>query len=121
MRGCASLVPPHEHALRYYQQGADELIYIDAVASLYGRNHLSENHSCSSKGYFCSMTAGGGIRSVDDVTQILRAGADKVTVNTAAVSSPGLITEISKMFGNQCMVLSIEVKRVAPQPLGGFY
>ena len=60
------------------------------------------------------MTVGGGIRSVDDVTQILRAGADKVAVNTAAVGNPGLIGEISRRFGSQCMVLSVEAKQVAP-------
>ena len=113
LEGLRVIGSPHEHALRYYQQGADELIYIDSVASLYGRNHLSEIIRAAAKDIFVPMTAGGGIRSVNDVTQILRAGADKVAVNTAAVSSPGLITEISKMFGNQCMVLSIEAKQVA--------
>ncbi|MCX7180891.1 MAG: imidazole glycerol phosphate synthase cyclase subunit, partial [Proteobacteria bacterium] len=103
---------PNEHALRYYQQGIDELIYMDCVASLYGRNHLGEIIRSAAQDIFVPLTVGGGIRSVDDVTQILRAGADKVAVNTAAVGNPGLISEISRVFGNQCMVLSIEAKQV---------
>ncbi len=103
---------PNEHALRYYLQGADELIYMDCVASLYGRNHLGDIVKASVKDIFVPMTVGGGIRSVDDATEILRAGADKVAVNTAAVSNPQLITEIARRFGSQCMVLSIEAKQV---------
>lgn len=113
LEGLRVIGSPHEHALRYYRQGADELIYIDCVASLYGRNHLSEIIRAAAKDIFVPMTVGGGIRSVDDVTQILRAGADKVAVNTAAVNRPELITEISRVFGNQCMVLSIEAKQIA--------
>ena len=113
LEGLRVIGSPHEHALRYYRQGADELIYIDCVASLYGRNHLSEIIRAAAKDIFVPMTVGGGIRSVDDVTQILRAGADKVAVNTAAVNRPQLITEISRVFGNQCMVLSIEAKQIA--------
>ena len=103
---------PQEHALRYYLQGADELIYMDCVASLYGRNHLSEIVSAAARDIFVPMTVGGGIRSVDDATQVLRTGADKVAVNTAAVASPSLITDIARRFGSQCMVLSVEAKQV---------
>ena len=105
---------PGEHALRYYLQGVDELIYMDCVASLYGRNHLDDIVRSAAKDIFVPMTVGGGIRSVEDATQILRAGADKVAVNTAAVSNPQLITEIARHFGSQCMVLSIEAKQVGP-------
>lgn len=114
LEGLRVIGSPHEHALRYYRQGADELIYMDCVASLYGRNHLGDIIRAAARDIFVPMTVGGGIRSVDDVTQILRAGADKVAVNTAAVANPGLITEIARTFGNQCMVLSIEAKKVAP-------
>ena len=103
---------PNEHALRYYLQGADELIYMDCVASLYGRNHLGDIVKAAAKDIFVPMTVGGGIRSVDDAAEILRAGADKVAVNTAAVSNPQLITDIARHFGSQCMVLSIEAKQV---------
>jgi cyclase len=103
---------PNEHALRYYQQGADELIYMDCVASLYGRNSLSDIVQAAAQNVFVPMTVGGGIRSVDDATHLLRCGADKVAVNTAAVANPKLISEIARRFGSQCMVLSIEAKQV---------
>jgi cyclase len=105
---------PAIHALRYYQEGADELIYIDAVASLYGRNNLSDIVQSSAREIFIPMTVGGGIRSTDDVRHLLRCGADKVAVNTAAISRPNLITEIAREFGSQCMVLSIQAKQVSP-------
>ncbi len=114
LEGVRVIGSPSEHALRYYQQGADELIYMDCVASLYGRNHLADIVSLAAENIFVPMTVGGGIRSVDDATQILRAGADKVAVNTAAVANPGLVTEIARTFGSQCMVLSIEAKQVGP-------
>jgi len=103
---------PNEFALKYYLQGADELIYMDCVASLYGRNNLSEIIMSAAKDIFVPMTVGGGIRTVDDATNVLRFGADKVAVNTAAVSNPKLITDIAQRFGSQCMVLSIEAKQV---------
>lgn len=112
LEGLRVIGSPNEHALRYYQQGADELIYMDCVASLYGRNHLSEIVSAAARDIFVPMTVGGGIRSVDDATQVLRTGADKVAVNTAAVASPSLITDIARRFGSQCMVLSVEAKQV---------
>lgn len=114
LEGLRVIGSPGEHALRYYLQGVDELIYMDCVASLYGRNHLGEIVSAAAKDIFVPMTVGGGIRTVDDATQILRAGADKVAVNTAAVANPQLITEIARRFGRQCMVLSIEAKQVGP-------
>lgn len=112
LEGLRVIGSPGEHALRYYLQGVDELIYMDCVASLYGRNHLSDIVRSAAEDIFVPMTVGGGIRSVDDATQILRAGADKVAVNTAAVANPQIITEIARRFGSQCMVLSIEAKQV---------
>ena len=112
LEGLRVIGSPGEHALRYYQQGVDELIYMDCVASLYGRNHLGDIVRLAARDIFVPMTVGGGIRSVDDATQILRAGADKVAINTAAVANPQLITEIARKFGSQCMVLSIEAKQV---------
>lgn len=105
---------PNEHAMRYYEQGADELIYIDCVASLYGRNSLGDIVQSAAQDVFIPMTVGGGIRSVDDATHLLRCGADKVAVNTAAVANPRLISDIARRFGSQCMVLSIEAKRIGP-------
>ena len=112
LEGLRVIGSPGEHALHYYLQGVDELIYMDCVASLYGRNHLSDIVRTAAKNIFVPMTVGGGIRSVDDATEILRAGADKVAVNTAAVANPQLITDIARRFGSQCMVLSIEAKQV---------
>ena len=115
MEGLRVMGSPGEHALSYYAQGIDELIYMDCVASLYGRNHLGDIVRSAAKDIFVPMTVGGGIRSIDDATQILRAGADKVAINTAAVANPALITEIARRFGSQCMVLSIEAKQVGPE------
>jgi imidazole glycerol-phosphate synthase subunit HisF len=105
---------PNEYALKYYKQGADELIYMDCVASLYGRNSLGDLIRDAAKDVFVPMTVGGGIRSVEDATNLLRCGADKIAVNTAAVANPNIISEISCRFGSQCMVLSIEARQVAP-------
>ena len=115
LEGLRVIGAPNEHAKRYYEQGVDELIYMDCVASLYGRNHLGDIVKSAAENIFVPMTVGGGIRSIDDVTQILRAGADKVAVNTAATANPQLITEIARRFGSQCMVLSIEAKQVGPE------
>lgn len=106
---------PQDYAYRYYEQGADELIYMDVVASLYGRNHLAKILKEATQNIFVPLTVGGGIRSVEDAAAVLRAGADKVAINTAAVANPQLITQISEKFGNQCMVLSVEAKQVSAQ------
>lgn len=111
LEGLRVMGDPQFFARKYYEEGADELIYMDTVASLYGRNNLSDIVSSTVKNVFIPLTVGGGIRSVDDVKQILRAGADKVAINTAAIQSPELIKNVAKRFGSQCMVLSIEAKR----------
>ena len=114
LEGLRVIGDPQEHAARYYQQGADELIYIDIVASLYGRNSLADIVSRTARDVFVPMTVGGGLRTVDDVRAILRAGADKVAINTAAIRRPELVSEIARRFGSQCMVLGIEAKRAGP-------
>lgn len=114
LEGLRVIGDPQEYSRRYYEEGADELIYMDTVASLYGRNNLTDIVSRTARDVFVPMTVGGGIRSIEDVKTILRAGADKVAINTAATKRPELITEVAKRFGSQCMVLSIEAKRVAP-------
>ncbi len=114
LEGLRVIGSPNEHALCYYRQGADELIYMDIVASLYGRNSLGDIVQQAAQDVFVPITVGGGIRSVDDATRLLRCGADKVAVNTAAVANPGLISDIARRFGSQCMVLSIEAKQIGP-------
>lgn len=112
LEGLRVVGDPQEHARHYYEQGADELIYMDIVASLYGRNSLRDIVSRTTQDVFIPLTVGGGVRSVDDVRELLRAGADKVAINTAAVKRPDLISEVARTFGTQCMVLSIEAKRI---------
>jgi cyclase len=114
LEGLRVVGDPQEYARRYYEQGADELLYIDIVASLYGRSKLTEIVRKAAHDVFVPMTVGGGIRTVDDVTDLLRAGADKVAINTAAVHRPDLISEVARRFGSQCMVLSIEAKQQSP-------
>lgn len=111
LEGLRVIGDPQRYAYRYFEQGADEFIYIDSVASLYGRNYLGEIIKEAVKNIFVPLTVGGGIRSVEDAAAILRCGADKIAINTAAVANPNLITQISETFGNQCMVLSVEAKR----------
>ena len=112
LEGLRVIGKPNEYAKLYYEQGADELIYIDCVASLYGRNSLSDLIQNAAKDIFIPLTIGGGIRSIDDAIQILRCGADKIAINTAAIANPDLITSVARKFGSQCMVLSVEAKRI---------
>lgn len=111
LEGLRKLGDPNEFARRYYQKGVDELLYMDIVASLYERNSLTDVIQYTAQNIFIPFTVGGGVRSVDDVEAILRAGADKVAMNTAAVCRPELISEAARRFGSQCVVLSIEAKR----------
>lgn len=102
---------PNEYALRYYADGADELLYMDVVASLYDRRYFTNIVRRTADNVFVPITAGGGVRTLEDVEELLRAGADKVAINTAATVRPDLVTEVATRFGSQCMVLSIEAKR----------
>ncbi len=111
LEGLRVIGKPNTFALDYYNQGADELVYMDVVASLYGRNHLSEIIKDAVKDIFIPLTVGGGIRTLEDVREILRAGADKVAINTAAVKNISLISDVARKFGSQCMVVSIEAKK----------
>lgn len=114
LEGLRVVGDPQELARRYYEQGADELLYVDVVASLYGRNSLHDIIQRAARDVFVPLTVTGGIRSVDDVREILRAGADKIGINTEATKRPELIREVARKFGSQCMVLSIEAKQVGP-------
>lgn len=100
-----------EFAELYYAEGADELIYQDAVASLYRRNGLVDVLKRVAEKVFIPITVAGGIRTVQDIQTILRSGADKVAINTAAIERPELLYEAAKMFGSQCIVSSIEAFR----------
>ena len=113
LEGLRVLGNPQEFARRYYSAGADELVYVDVVASLYGRNSLHDIIRNTADDIFVPLTVVGGLRSVEDVRGVLLAGADKVGINTAATKRPELIREVSETFGSQCMVLSIEAKQVA--------
>ncbi|MCL4552164.1 MAG: imidazole glycerol phosphate synthase cyclase subunit [Candidatus Marsarchaeota archaeon] len=109
--GLRVLGKPEYFAKHYYENGADELIYIDAVASLYGRNSLNHIIERTAREIFVPLVVGGGLRSLDDIREILRAGADKVAINTAAVRRPELIREAARAFGSSTIVVSIEAIR----------
>jgi cyclase len=113
LEGLRVLGDPDTFARYYYESGADELIYQDAVASLYGRNSLCEIISRTSREIFIPLTVGGGLRSLEDIRQALAAGADKVSLNTAAIADPGLIREASRRFGSSTIVVAIEAGRQA--------
>ena len=108
--GLRKLGDPNDFALRYYREGVDEIYYEDIVASLYERNSLLDIIEKTTRDIFVPVTIGGGLRSVDDVAAALRAGADKVAINTAAIKNPSIISDIARRFGSQCMVLSIQAK-----------
>lgn len=113
LEGLRVIGDPRVYARQYYANGADEILYVDAVASLYGRNTLHDLIRDTAKNVFVPMTVAGGIRSVEDVREVLYAGADKIGINTAAIKRPLLIKEVALKFGSQCMVLSIEAKRTS--------
>lgn len=111
LEGLRVIGDPQERARMYYEAGADELIYMDIVASLYNRNNLTDVVRYTAEHIFIPLTVGGGVRSLEDVDTLLRSGADKVAINTAATQKPELLSEIAGRFGSQCLVLSIEAKR----------
>ena len=106
---------PAELAALYNREGGDELVFLDITASSDSRNTMVEVIERVSEQVFIPLTVGGGIRSVDDVRRMLRAGADKVSMNTAAVNDPSLVKRGAAHFGNQCIVVAIDAKRVGPE------
>ena len=112
MEGLRVVGDPAEMAKRYAESGADEILYLDTVASLYGRNQLEALLEQTTDEVFVPVTVGGGIASKADARRLLNAGADKIAVNTAALRRPDLINELADHFGSQAVVVSIEAKRV---------
>ena len=108
LEGLRVLGKPEGFAKLYYEQGADELIYQDTVASLYQRNSLTDIITKTAKNIFIPITVGGGLRTLDDINKVLRAGADKVAINTAAIKDPNFINKASRAFGSSTIVVAIE-------------
>jgi cyclase len=101
---------PADLAARYETQGADEIVFLDISASAEGRQTMLDAARRTAERLFVPLTIGGGVRSVDDIARTLRSGADKVSMNTAAVMRPALLTEAAERFGSQCVVASIDAK-----------
>jgi imidazole glycerol-phosphate synthase subunit HisF len=108
---------PVELAAAYDAQGADEVVFLDITASAHGRDTMVDVVARTADQVFIPLTVGGGVRSVEDVDRLLRAGADKVSLNTAAIARPDLLTEVAGRFGAQCVVVSVDARR-APPPAG---
>ena len=113
LEGLRVVGDPKTLSLKYYESGADELMYIDVVASLYQRNLDFEQLKSISENIFIPITVGGGIRSISDINNALRAGADKVAINTHAIAHPEFLKVASREFGSQCIVLSVEAKNIS--------
>ncbi len=113
LEGLRVIGKPERFARHYYEQGADELLYVDIVASLYGRNSLLPIIERTAREIFIPLTVAGGLRSIDDIRTVLRAGADKVAINTAAVRRPEFVREAARKFGSSTIVVSIEAIRHA--------
>lgn len=117
LEGWRKMGDPKARAELYYHQGVDELLYMDVVASLYGRNNLYDIVRDVAAQVFVPITVGGGIRSLGAVRQMLAVGADKVAINTEATQNPAILSEVADTYGSQATVLSIEAKRL---PNGGW-
>ncbi|MFZ3122403.1 MAG: imidazole glycerol phosphate synthase cyclase subunit [Thermodesulfovibrionales bacterium] len=108
LEGLRVLGKPEHFARYYYEAGADELVYMDVVASLYDRNSLHDIIERTAREVFIPLTVGGGLRTIEDIKNVLRAGADKVSLNTAAIKNPQIIAEASRKFGSSTILVSIE-------------
>lgn len=118
LEGLRVLGKPEDFAKFYFEDGADELLYMDVVASLYNRNSLHDIILKTAEEIFIPLTVGGGLRTIEDIRQVLRAGADKISLNTAAVKNPSIIKEASKIFGSSTIAVSIEAIK---QPDGKYF
>lgn len=113
--GLRDVDDPAALAARYSQEGADELVFYDITASVEGRNLFTDVLRQVAENVFIPLTAGGGIAEMDDINRALKNGADKVSINSGAIKNPGLIRQGAQRYGSQCMVLSVDVKRVDGQ------
>lgn len=109
--GLKEVGDPVECAIAYHKQGADEICLLDITATQEGRKHMLDVVKKTAQNVFVPLTVGGGIASIEDIKDVLRAGADKVSLNSSAVKNPDLIDEAAKRFGNQCIVVAIDAKR----------
>lgn len=109
LEGLRVLGQPHDFAKYYYENGADELFFQDVVASLYGRNSMSEIIQKTANEIFIPLTVGGGIRNIEDINSVLRCGADKVALNTAAIGNKDFVRHASEKFGSSTIVVAIEI------------
>lgn len=121
LEGLRKLGNPHDFALRYYEQGIDELLYVDIVASLYERNSIVDLIREHTRDIYVPITVGGGIRSFSDARSVLLAGGDKIAINTAALKHSAIFREISEQFGSQSVVAYIEAKNVAQNKWEAYY
>ena len=113
--GLSDVSSPVELARMYWEQGADELVFYDITASFEGRKLFTDVLREVASTIFIPMTVGGGINTVEDFDRVLKCGADKVSVNSGAIKNPNLINEAAQIYGNQCVVLSVDIKRVGGQ------
>ena len=111
LEGLRIIGKPQQFAKTYYEEGIDELIYIDTVASLYGRNSLLDLIKLTAEKIFVPLAVGGGVRTIDNIKKILRAGADKVSINSAAIKNPNFIREAIKKFGSSTIVIGIDAQK----------
>src|SRR4051812_21055668 len=112
--GLKEVGDPVELAVRYNEQGADEMVFFDITASAHGRGTMIDVIRRTAERCFMPLTVGGGIRSTEDMHAMLHAGADKISINSSALNNPELITAGASRFGSQCIVVSIDAKRVSP-------
>ena len=113
LEGLRKVGNPNILAKKYYENGIDEIVFMDAVAAYYDRNSLSHIIEKACEEVFIPITVGGGLRTIEDIYQALKSGADKVAINTKAIQNPAFITEASKIFGSQCIVASIVAKKIS--------
>lgn len=110
LEGLRIIGDPQEFATKYYNDQADEILYVDTVASLYGRNNLTDIVRRTSRNISIPLCVAGGVRSIHDINELLKAGADKVSINTAAIKNPSIVKESAEYFGSQCIVVAIDYK-----------